>query len=81
MIVKGQSQKTGNDSESIRQNLIDAGCDKEFIDRFMEMDLDTQKKEVLAMLARQRNFLLDGIHSDERKIYCLDFLVNKLKNL
>lgn len=30
------------------------------------------------MLAEHRRNLLDGIHADERKIYCLDYLVNKL---
>lgn len=78
--MKGQCKHSFNDSESIRQNLIDAGCDEDFIDRFMEVDIDTKKREALAMLARQRNALLESIHTDERRIYCLDYLVNKLKS-
>lgn len=35
--------------------------------------------EMLKMLAEHRRTLLDGIHADERKIYCLDYLANKLK--
>ena len=66
--------------ESVKQNLIDAGCDKKFIDIFMALDSDTQKTEMLNMLARQRYCLLDGIHADERKVYCLDFLITKIKN-
>lgn len=62
----------------IRQNLIDAGCSQEFIDAFLSMDIDRQKKEMLTMLAKQRRSLLDGVHSAERKIYCLDYLVDKL---
>ena len=41
---------------------------------------ETQRTvEMLNMLAIHRKTLLDGIHADERKIYCLDYLVNKLK--
>ena len=69
-----------NESESIKQNLLDAGCDKDFIEHFMAMNFDEQKNEALTMLARQRKSLLDSIHTDERKIYCLDFLVNKIRN-
>lgn len=62
---------------TIEQNLIDAGCDKQFIERFMNLP-QAQKSEMLKMLAVHRQELLDGIHADERKIYCLDYLVNKL---
>lgn len=63
---------------NIEQNLIDAGCDKEFIAKFMSLS-EEQKAEMLTMLAAHRKTLLDGIHKDERKIYCLDYLVNRLK--
>ena len=69
-----------NEIENIKQNLVDAGCDKDFINSFMTMDFDKQKNEALTMLARQRKNLLDSIHTNERKIYCLDFLVNKIRN-
>ena len=64
---------------AIKQNLIDAGCDKEFIERFMNLTETQRTVEMLNMLAIHRKTLLDGIHADERKIYCLDYLVNKLK--
>lgn len=63
---------------NIEQNLIDAGCDKEFIAKFMSLS-EEQKAEMIAMLAAHRKTLLDSIHKDERKIYCLDYLVNKLR--
>lgn len=63
----------------LEQNLIDAGCDKEFIKKFMCLT-EEQKAEMLNMLAAHRKYLLDGVHAGERKIYCLDYLVNKLKN-
>ncbi len=64
---------------AIRQNLIDAGCNKKFIEKFMNLTETQRIAEMLNMLAIQRKTLLDGIHADERKIYCLDYLVNKLK--
>ena len=64
---------------TIERNLIDAGCDKKFIERFMNLIEAQRTAEALQMLAAHRKNLLDGIHADERKIYCLDYLVNKLK--
>lgn len=65
--------------KNIEQNLIDAGCDKDFISKFMSLS-EEQKAEMLQMLADHRKTLLDGIHKDERKIFCLDYLVNRLNN-
>lgn len=64
---------------SIEQNLIDAGCDKEFIERFMNLTETQRTAEMLNMLAIHRKALLERIHTDERRIYCLDYLVNTLK--
>lgn len=64
---------------TIEQNLIDAGCDKEFIERFINLTEAQRTAEMLKMLAEHRRTLLDGIHADERKIYCLDYLADKLK--
>ena len=64
---------------AVEQNLIDAGCNTEFIVKFMNL-IETQRTaEMLDMLTDHRKNLLDSIHSDEHKIYCLDYLVNKLK--
>lgn len=65
-------------TDAIIQNLIDAGCDDEFIRRFKEAYASGQLPKMFAMLAQQRKSLLDNIHSDEHRIYCLDYLVNKL---
>ena len=65
---------------SIEQNLMDAGCDKEFRERFMNLTETQRTAEMLNMLDIHRKTLLDGIHADERKIYCLDYLVTKLQN-
>ena len=65
--------------KSIERNLIDAGCYRDFIEKFINLINAHNTAEMLNMLAIQRKTLLDGIHADERKIYCLDYLVNKLK--
>lgn len=66
-------------SESIIQNLKDAGCDSETIEYFME---DLQKgKEAngLKRLAAHRKNLLDSLHREQKCIDCLDYLVYQMK--
>ena len=63
--------------ESIRQNLIDAGCDDVFIEQFDTCSGDTKRCE--KMLAAHRRELLDEIHNKERCISCLDYLVFMMK--
>ena len=58
--------------DSIRQNLIDAGCDDKFIKEF---DCCMCEK----MLAQHRRELLDEVHAKEHSISCLDYLVHKMK--
>ncbi|MDE6293445.1 MAG: hypothetical protein K2L88_02340 [Clostridiales bacterium] len=66
-------------SDAIVQNLIDAGCDKQFIEKFMPLLTERKTGEMLSLLAGHRKNLLDCIHSEERQVYCLDYLVNQLK--
>lgn len=61
------------------QNLRDAGCNEQFIQQFMALQSEQKTNEMLSLLAGQRKNLLDGVHAEERKIYCLDYLVNKVK--
>lgn len=66
-------------SESIIQNLKDAGCDSETIENFMA---DLQKgKEAngLKRLAAHRKNLLDSLHREQKCIDCLDYLVYQMK--
>ncbi|MBE6864792.1 MAG: hypothetical protein E7495_09590 [Ruminococcus flavefaciens] len=64
-------------NENIRQNLIDAGCDEEFIERFAACLSD--EKKCGKMLAAHRRELLDEVHAKERCISCLDYLVFTMK--
>ncbi len=63
--------------ESIRQNLIDAGCDDEFIEKFASCICD--EKQCEKMLAAHRRELLNEVHMKERCISCLDYLVFMMK--
>lgn len=68
-----------NNDEAIKQNLIDAGCSEQLIQQFISLQAEHKTEEILSLLSKQRKNLLDGVHAEERKIYCLDYLVNKLK--
>ena len=63
--------------KSIRQNLIDAGCDDAFIEEFETCLCD--KKQCERMLAAHRRILLDEVHAKEHCISCLDYLVFMMK--
>lgn len=68
-------------SESIIQNLKDAGCDSETIENFMA---DLQKgKEAngLKRLAAHRKNLLDSLHREQKCIDCLDYLVYQMRKV
>lgn len=66
-------------SESIIQNLKDAGCDSETIEKFMA-DLQKGKEaSSLKYLAAHRKKLLDSLHREQKCIDCLDYLVYQMK--
>lgn len=64
-------------NERIKQNLIDAGCDSDFISRFEGCVCDPKACERL--LAEHRRELLDEVHAKEDNISCLDYLVYMMK--
>lgn len=66
-------------SESIIQNLKDASCDSDTIEKFMA---DLQKgKEAngLKRLAVHRKNLLDSLHREQKCIDCLDYFIYQMK--
>lgn len=68
-------------SESIIQNLKDAGCDSETIENFMA-DLQKGKRaNGLKRLAVHRKNLLDPLHREQKCIDCLDYLVYQMKEV
>lgn len=65
-----------SDTQAIlRQNLVDAGCEREIVQRCMELAQQKKTGEMKRILARHRRTLLDALHADEKRIDCLDYLV------
>lgn len=65
--------------ETIVQNLKDAGCASQMIEDFMLYFDKNQKEKQLALLAVQRQNLLNRVHIEEKKISCLDYLIYQIK--
>lgn len=65
--------------ERIRQNLIDAGCDKATISDFFKTAGTDRLTQQLMLLRRHRQKLLDGIHKRQNEIDCLDYLIMQLE--
>lgn len=65
-------------SEAVIQNLKDAGCENDFIEKFIFALENNQSKEVFLLLRGWRNSLLDEIHNNQHKLDCLDYLIRKL---
>ena len=65
--------------EAVLQNLKDAECSPDIIDRFMTCHDAGKTKDSLRVLAAQRAVLLDEVHASQAKLDCLDFLIYKLR--
>lgn len=63
----------------IRQNLKDAGCPAELIQRFMKTLEAGAIQDCSRLLDNYRRVLLDDIHAGEEKLTCLDYLRYQLK--
>jgi len=59
----------------LRQNLVDAGCGQEIVERCMDLAQQKRTREMKHILACHRQTLLDTLHADEKRIDCLDYLV------
>lgn len=63
----------------ILQNLKDAGCDKFVIqDNFEDTQSSLSKKQKIILIKHRKN-LLDELHSVQKKIDCLDYLLYKFE--
>lgn len=64
---------------SLRQNLTDAACPPDTIERFMALGQDGRKKEQIALLTAHRKVLLEQVRSGQRRLDCLDYLLFIMK--
>lgn len=65
--------------EILIENLKDAGCDDEQIKQFIYYVEHHDFKEQLTLLKCQRCSLLERLHSEQKKMDCLDYLIYKIK--
>ncbi len=63
----------------LRENLADAGCSPELIERFMALVERGDEEEGLTLLAKHRKHLLDRCHAEQKRIDCLDYLVYQMQ--
>lgn len=71
--------EASNIQEILRQNLIDAGCNQEIVQRCMELVQRKKTVEMKQILTCHRRTLLDTLHADEKRIDCLDYLIYKME--
>ncbi|BBF41561.1 hypothetical protein lbkm_0241 [Lachnospiraceae bacterium KM106-2] len=62
----------------LKQNLEDAGCEKEIIDKCMVLASEDCWNEIPKLVAAHKSKLLDIMHTSQNQIDCLDFLVYKI---
>ena len=65
--------------EALRQNLEDAGCDEETVERCLDCARQGRMQEQLRLLSAHRRLLLDAVHRCEKQITCLDYLVFQIE--
>ena len=62
------------------QNLNDAGCDAEMIQKCITLQNEGKTREQLRLLGRQRRNLLHVIHENQKRIDCLDYLIHCIES-
>lgn len=62
----------------IVQNLKDAGCEDEIIQRFLTAVEQRKTEDGIRLLRRHRRSLLEKLHEWQKKIDCLDYLLYQL---
>jgi hypothetical protein len=66
----------------VYQNLLDAGCDERTTEKCMVFVKNGEYQKLLPILSHFRAGLLENVHSGQKKIDCLDYLIYKInKNI
>lgn len=63
----------------IFQNLEDAGCDAETTQKCMTFARTGNLEKMLPILVIHRKKLLNAVHSGQKKIDCLDYLIYRIQ--
>lgn len=67
------------ETQAVMQNLKDAGCTQDGVDHFMTLWERSDRETQIRFLRHHRRFLLDGIHAEQKKLDCLDYLIYQLE--
>lgn len=62
-----------------RQNLIDAGCPTEEIQKCLDLLRKNDTSSTLKLLDGYRAELLASVHKEQKQLDCLDYFVYRLK--
>lgn len=73
---RAQEQNENPYAYTVVQNLKDAGCTDEMVERFMDLQDEEQQ---LRLLSGHRKHLLEILHRDEKRIDCLDYLIYQME--
>ena len=68
-----------SESQRLLDNLKAAGCSAKMIAQFLQLGDIGAREAQLRLLAVQRRQLLALLHSEQRRIDCLDYLVFQLE--
>lgn len=63
----------------VMQNLIDAGCNSALAEYYAQLILDGKMQSALNILGKHRKHLLDEVHTNQKRIDCLDHLIYKIE--
>ncbi len=59
----------------IRRNLVDAGCQPDVADKFLEYFREGKTDEQVRLLKCHRNALLKIVRDNQKRIDCLDYII------
>ena len=65
--------------EAVVNNLKDAGCTPEIIDKFLTCQNAGRTQDSLRVLALHRASLLEDLHASQFKLDCLDYLIRQIR--
>ncbi len=70
--------EAGNEAQCFYENLVDIGLEAETVSRCVLLKKEGRNRELLLLLQNSRRDLLTRIHGDQKRLDCLDYLLNRL---
>ena len=67
------------DKNKILQNLKDADCNPEIISKFFQLEENGKTPEILKLLSSHRKQLVAQLHTNQKQIDCLDYLIYNIE--